>query len=94
VKIIFSFNEPLEECGNVSETFDIFTKPTYATIGITELINTSSEAMTQLIIGEVFKTFYQTAKVQKLDYLQKLSINGTEVWCIDDRKITCSQECL
>jgi hypothetical protein len=40
--------------------------------------------MTQLIIGEVFKTFYQTAKVQKLDYLQKLSINGTEVWCIDD----------
>lgn len=87
--IEFQFNEPLEETWFISETFDIRQKPAYGTNWITDIIKGKSEIHTQLIIGQIFQEFYQTAKIQKLDYLQKLSINEIEVWCIDNGSTIC-----
>lgn len=83
-KIELQFNEPIEETGYVKESFDINKRHSYATIWISELLNTKSEIQTQFIVGQIFQEYYRIAKIQELDYLQKLTINWTEVWLIDD----------
>lgn len=81
IEVIFEFNEPLEETGFISETFDFISKPAYATIGISEIVSQKTDV--QPVIFEIFRTFRERAKLSKLDYLQKLSIEGEDAWCID-----------
>ena len=83
-KIELQFNEPVEETGYTKESFDITKRHSYATIWISELLNSESEIQTQFIVGQIFQEYYQMGKIQELDYLQKLTINWTEVWLIDD----------
>lgn len=75
----FQFNPPAEENWGISEDFNYLEKPANATIGIIELIN---NPLAQIIIWKIFQILYEQSKVQKLDYLQKLSINETDVWAI------------
>ena len=81
-KITFEFNEPLEETDYLSETFDFLSKPAYATIGVSELIAQKSDV--QPVIFEIFRIFRTKAREQKLDYLQKMTINEITCWCLDN----------
>lgn len=82
--IELQFNEPVAETGYIKESFDITKRHSYATIWISQLLNTKSEIQTQFIVGQIFQEYYRIGKIQELDYLQKLTINWTEVWLIDD----------
>jgi hypothetical protein len=50
------------------------------TIGISELIGQYVQPVSTVI----FSLLRNRAAESELDYLQKLSINGTMCWCIDD----------
>lgn len=80
-KITFEFNDPIEETNFLWETFDFLSKPAYATIGVSELIAQKSEV--QPVIFEIFRMLRSEANKRKLDYLQKIIINGIVCWCID-----------
>lgn len=77
--IEFQFNLPLEETNFLSEDFDYTMKPANATVWVIDLINSP---LPQIIIWKIFHILYEQSKVQKLDYLQKISINETDVWAL------------
>lgn len=81
-KITFEMNGPIEETGFISENFDFLSKPAYATVGISEIISRRSDV--QPVIFEIFRIFRNEASKRKLDYLQKMTIDGVNVWCIDN----------
>lgn len=87
--ISFQFNIPLEETGFLWENFNYKTKPAYATVWIQDLIIADSEILLQLIVWTIFQAFYNEAQKNKLDYLQVLTINNIEVWCIDNGDTIC-----
>lgn len=87
--ITFAFNIPTKETGYLSETFDIREKRAYATCWIEELLKFEWDIMLQMILGAIFGTLSKTAKIQKLDYLQYITINEVEVWCIDNGESIC-----
>lgn len=88
-QISFNFSSPLEETGFLWEDFDYKKKTAYATIWIQDLIIADSEILLQLIVWTIFQAFYSEAQKNKLDYLQVLTINWTEVWCIDNGDSIC-----
>lgn len=87
--IHFEFNVPTRETGFLSENFDIREKRAYATCGIEELLKFQWDIMLQMILWAIFGTLSKTAKIQKLDYLQHITINEVEVWCIDNGESIC-----
>lgn len=87
--INFSFNAPVSETNYLAETFDLNKKSAYITVGIQDLLNTDNEFEVNAIYSKILKTISDKAKVSKLDYLQKVSINGIETWCIDDWNTIC-----
>lgn len=87
LEVKFAFNGPVDETWFLGEDFDFMKKPAYATPGSTEAIGHSTP--TRLAISEIFRIFRERAKLSPLDYLQKLTLNGTETWCIDDGNSIC-----
>lgn len=75
--IVFELNPPEEEDW-ITETFSKEFK--FTTLWVQELLWDYSEEYSRFI----FKTLEEKAKVQPLDYLQKLKINWETVWAIDD----------
>ena len=47
-------------------------------------MNTDNEFELNEIYSKILKNLSIQAKTIKLDYLQKITINNVEVWCIDD----------
>lgn len=82
--INFSFNAPVSETNYLAENFDLTKKSAYITIGIQDLLNTDNEFEINTIYSKILKTISDKAKISRLDYLQKVSINGVETWCIDN----------
>jgi hypothetical protein len=88
---------------NICEDFDFHKKPFVSTIGTFDLIDLSEfeklssplifrmvrESLKKKVIGEIINTLYERAKSTRLDYLQKLKINGTECWVIDNGNDIC-----
>ncbi|NRH21356.1 hypothetical protein HOO68_04905 [Candidatus Gracilibacteria bacterium] len=87
--ISINFSLPIEETGFIGEDFDYKKKHAYATIGIQEIIKHDTTISLQLILGTIFQAFYHKAQESKLDYLQTLTINDTEVWIIDNGDTIC-----
>ncbi|MDD3793286.1 MAG: hypothetical protein PHI37_00540 [Candidatus Gracilibacteria bacterium] len=101
--IIFKFNNPSVDEGDISEDFDFHKKPFVCTLGVSEIIDTKElknytknidddfliDSFKQKIIGEIISTIYERAKYIRLDYLQKLSINSTDCWIIDNGVDIC-----
>lgn len=87
--INFSFNPPVSETWYLWEDFDLNKKSAYITIGIQDLLNTENEFEVNEIYSKILKTISDKAKISKLDYLQKVSINWIETWCIDDWNTIC-----
>lgn len=101
--IIFEFNNPNIDEWNISEDFDYQKKEFVSTIWVFNLIDTSEfekissplifnlvkENLKKKVIWEIISTIYERAKYLKLDYLQKLSINWTSCWCIDNGNDIC-----
>ncbi len=87
--IVFQFNSPLAETNFTAEDFDLAKKSAYVTIGIQDLLNTDYEFEVNEIYSKILTTISSKAKTIKLDYLQKISINWIEVWCIDNWDNIC-----
>lgn len=75
----FQFNPPTEENWGISEDFNYQKQPAYATA---DVVNTINNPYSQIVIWKIFQILHEQSKIQKLDYLQKLSINETEVWAL------------
>jgi hypothetical protein len=41
----------------------------------------------QIVLWKIFASLFQAAKIQPLDYLQKLRINWEKCWCIDNGEV-------
>ena len=76
-----------KETGFVSEDFDFHQKPAVLTCGVEELFSDSCTA--QAVAFSILDFYYQEAKIKKLDYLQKVSINEVSVWLIDNGSDIC-----
>lgn len=87
--VYFSFDAPIRETGYLAETFDLSKKRAYATLWIQELIHSKNDIVLQIVLWAIFGTLGKTAKIQKIDYIQNITLNGVEVWCIDDGEIIC-----
>ncbi len=102
-KIIFQFNSPNIDDWDISENFDYKNKIFVFTQWVQELIKTDfledillqfnhevvSENFKHKLIAEIIDIIYKEAKVKKLDYLQKLSINSVDCWIIDNWEDIC-----
>lgn len=88
--VSFEFNNPSKEEWNISENFDFINKPFVFTIWVCEIIKTdeSDETLKEIniknIIKQIITIVYEKARVDNLDYLQKLSINNEKCWIIDN----------
>lgn len=89
VTLIFELNAPTSETGYLKEDFDFLQKWAYATDGIQELLDISDEVALQILLGKVFAYLRIRAKLQKLDYLQKIQVNNIDTWLIDDGNTIC-----
>lgn len=87
--LIFELNAPTSETGYLKEDFDFLQKWAYATDGIQELLDIPNEVLLQIFLGKVFSYIKTKAKLQKLDYLQRVRINNIETWLIDDGNTIC-----
>jgi len=101
--ISFQFNKPNIDEWNISENFDYKRKPFVYTIWISELIKTeflknlvsplfyeiTCENFKNKLVSEIIDIVFQKAKSEKLDYLQKLKINNTDCWIIDNWEDIC-----
>lgn len=101
--IIFQFNSPNIDDWDISENFDYKNKIFVFTKWVHELIKTdflktivspfnyelTSENFKHKLIAEIIDIIYKEAKVKKLDYLQKLSINSVDCWIIDNWEDIC-----
>lgn len=88
--VCFEFNNPIKDEWNISENFDFINKPFVFTIWVCEIIKTneSDEDLKEIkikdIIKEIITFVHERARIDTLDYLQKLSINDTKCWIIDN----------
>lgn len=87
--ISFAFDTPIRETGYLTETFDPSKKSAYATLWIQELIHSKNDIALQMVLWAIFGTLSKSAKIQKLDYIQNITLNGVDVWCIDDGESIC-----
>jgi hypothetical protein len=76
-----------KETGFISEDFDFHKKPAVLTCGVQELF--SDSCIAQSVAFTIFDFYHQEAKKKKLDYLQKISINGVSVWLLDNGSDIC-----
>ena len=76
-----------QETGFISEDFNFHKKPAVFTCGVEELFYDTGTA--QAVCFSILSFYFQEAKKQKLDYLQKLNINGVCVWIIDNGSDIC-----
>lgn len=102
-KIEFEFNSPSEDEWNISENFDITSKQFSFTVWINNLIDLSDfkelsskfiydlveSKLKESIASNIIKTIYIKAKETRLDYLQKININWTKCWIIDNWNDIC-----
>lgn len=88
-KIIFSFNSPTKETLYLNEDFDFNKKQSYSTQWVQELLKFDNDFQLQFIISWIFKILKEETKNKKLDYLQIININNTEIWCIDNWDTMC-----
>lgn len=92
VAVEFEFNAPIAETGRISESFDHVSKGAYATAGAAEFIaeagagdgRLDGQFVSRFVIAKIFRTLAERAAREPLDYLQKLRVNGTEFWCVDN----------
>lgn len=88
--VSFEFNNPSKEEWNISENFDFINKPFVFTIWVCEIIKideldeTLKEINIKNIIKQIITIVYEKARVDNLDYLQRLSINNEKCWIIDN----------
>lgn len=101
--IILQFNTPNIDEWNISEDFDYKNKIFVFTNWVSDLIKTdfleniispilyeiTIENFKHKLITEIIDIIYKEAKVRKLDYLQKLKINNTDCWIIDNWEDIC-----
>jgi len=101
--IKYEFNTPNIDEWNISENFDYESKLFTFTIWVSEIIDLSEfkqlssdlifdlveESLIKKIIRSVIDTLYFKAKEKKLDYLQKIHINWTLCWVIDNWNDIC-----
>ncbi len=87
--IIFALNPPTRETSYLSEDFNFKLKRAHITSGIEEMLDISNEVALRLFLGRVFSYIKNKAQLQKLDYLQKVHLNGEETWIIDDGGSIC-----
>jgi len=90
VEVEFELNAPLAENGNVSEDFEYETKGGFVTQGVQEYVaeilesKGSDKKFAPAVMATVFETIRENAQHGELDYLQKLTIEGKQVWVIDN----------
>lgn len=87
--IVFALNPPTRETSYLSEDFNFRLKEAYITSGIQEMLDISNEVVLQIFLTKVFAHLKITARNQKLDYLQKIQVNGIDTWLIDDGNTIC-----
>lgn len=83
-KVEFKFSVPTKENGDIAEDFDFSKKPAVATCGIEDLFPDFSLFDFQVFVKTVFAILRAKAALQRMDYLQVITIEGKEVWCIDN----------
>lgn len=76
--IEFDFN--VSSDGWISENFSKSEK--YATAQVSELLG--NDTLWQIALWKIFETLAKVAETTKLDYIQHLTINWEQVWCIDN----------
>jgi hypothetical protein len=82
-------NPPIFSEGGLKEDFNYSLKPAYMTLWIQTLFSHTNALQVQLFFGSLLRLYFETAKVQPLDYRQKLTIDQTEVWLIDNGATIC-----
>ena len=86
--VVFDFNSPAKECGYIAETFDkehsIYTRTVESFLAENNAID-----LVPFIAGRIVGILHQKARGIPLDYLQKLTVNGELLWCIDDGNSVC-----
>lgn len=79
--------------GGLKEDFNFYLKPAYMTPWVQALVNENNPEnnyhYAQLFLGYLLPIYFENAKTQPLDYLQKLTIDQTPVWLIDDGATIC-----
>lgn len=79
--------------GGLREDFNFYQKPASMTLWVQALLNDnnseSNDYYAQFFLGYLLPIYFETAKTQSLDYLQKLTIDQTPVWLIDDGATIC-----
>lgn len=84
--IIFALNP---QTSYLAEDFDFRHKGARITPWIEEMLDIQNEVTLRLFLGNVFVYLRTKAKLQKLDYLQKVYLNKEETWIIDDGGSIC-----
>ena len=88
-RIECEMSKPIISEGGLKEDFNFYQKPAYMTTWVQALFNEKEPFYLQLFLGYLLPVYFETAKIQPLDYLQKLTINKTTVWLIDDGVNIC-----
>jgi len=87
-----NFSPPRKDEWDISEDFDYHRKPFVITKWVYEEVKiyTSDEDIKkQIIFNRIINTYYEKAKVMKLDYLQKLKVNRDICRLIDNWTDIC-----
>ena len=81
--VVFEFNSPTKECGYIAETFSkehsVYTRTVESFLCENNAID-----LVPFIAGRIVGILHKKAREIPLDYLQKLTVNGQALWCIDD----------
>jgi len=85
------FTSPNEEEGDINEDFDYEKKLFTITLWVQSLINIDEEyeLKSQVLYYSIIKKLRDKAEEKRLDYLQKLKINNTNCWIIDNGANIC-----
>ena len=80
------FSSPSKDEWDINEDFDFQTKLFTVTMWVQNLfkLDSEQELKTQLLLHDIIKKLNDKWKVKRLDYLQKLKINGELCWIIDN----------
>lgn len=85
------FTSPNIDEWNINENFDYEKKIFTITQWVQDLIyiNKEYEIKSQILYHSIIKRLKDRAKKERLDYLQKLKINNTNCWIIDNWEDIC-----
>jgi hypothetical protein len=87
--IIFALNPPVRETSYLCEDFNFRNKGASITSWIEEMLAIEDTTTLQFFLANVFSYLKTKARLQELDYLQKVELNGEETWIIDDGNSIC-----